>query len=125
MVGILLHYHNDGVVAGNSSQNVRRFATVNHYIYVSAEHIASRSEMGTSNLGDAILDVKFSGNMGVIITKSGYANAIGVVVDGRKSSDILGTVAGDNTIIMVMKENADHANVLEMLHKTFPSLQSL
>ncbi|MBQ2023692.1 MAG: ArgR family transcriptional regulator [Alistipes sp.] len=95
------------------------------YIYVSAEHIASRSEMGTSNLGDAILDVKFSGNMGVIITKSGYANAIGVVVDGRKSSDILGTVAGDNTIIMVMKENADHANVLEMLHKTFPSLQSL
>ena len=95
------------------------------YIYVSAEHIASRSEFGTSNLGDAILGVKFSGNVGVIITKSGYANAVGVIVDSRKSQDILGTVAGDNTIIMVLREGAEQSSVLEVLQAAFPSLALL
>ncbi len=95
------------------------------YIYVSAEHIASHGEIGISNLGDAILDVKFSANVGVIITKSGYANAIGVIVDSRKSPEVLGTVAGDNTIIMVLREGVDHKNVVEMLHNAFPSLKAL
>ena len=95
------------------------------YIYVSAEHIVSRSDFGTSNLGDAIMGVKFSGNMGVIITKSGYANAIGVIVDSRKSPDILGTVAGDNTIIMVLRESADHNAVMDTLQSAFPALKVL
>lgn len=95
------------------------------YIYVSSEHIASNTEIGTSNLGDAILGVKFSGNMGVVITKSGYANAVGVIVDSRKSPDILGTVAGDNTLIMVLREGVAHSVVLDMLHSAFPAMKSL
>ena len=95
------------------------------YIYVLAEHISPHHELGTSNLGEAILGIKFSGNMGVIVTKSGYANAIAVIVDGRKSPDILGTVAGDNTIIMVLREGTNHAAVLKMLHNAFPSLGNL
>lgn len=95
------------------------------YIYVSAENIVSRSEFGTSNLGDAIMGVKFSGNMGVIITKSGYANAIGVIVDSRKSPYILGTVAGDNTIIMVLREDASHKLIMDVLISAFPELSML
>ena len=94
------------------------------YIYVSSDHIASHGDMGTSNLGDAILDVRFSANIAVIITKSGYANAIAVIVDSRKSPDILGSVAGDNTIIMALKEGVNHSNVLDMLHAAFPSLKA-
>ena len=74
---------------------------------------------------DAIVGIKFSGNMGVIVTKSGYANAIAVIVDGRKSPEILGTVAGDNTIIMVLREGTTHAAVLNALRNAFPSLGNL
>lgn len=95
------------------------------YVYVLAEHIAPHQEMGTSNLGDAIVGVKFSGNMGVITTKSGYANAIAVIVDGRKSPEILGTVAGDNTIIMVLREGTSHTAVITMLRNAFPSFGGL
>ena len=95
------------------------------YIYVSAENIVSRSEFGTSNLGDAIVSVKFSGNLGVIITKSGYANAIGVIVDSRKSPYILGTVAGDNTIIMALREDASHKTVMDTLISAFPALGTM
>lgn len=130
---LIKHLERHGVHATQSTLS-RDFKEINiskmphpekGYIYVSAEHIAARTEIGTSNLGDAILGVKFSGNMGVIITKAGYANAIAVIVDSRKSPDILGTVAGDNTIIMVLREGVEHSSILEMLHAAFPAFKSL
>lgn len=130
---LIQHLERHGVHATQSTLS-RDFKEINiskmphpekGYIYVSAEHIASRSDFGISNLSDAILGVKFSGNVGVIITKSGYANAIGVIVDSRKSQDILGTVAGDNTIIMVLREGAEHSSVMEVLHTAFPTLAVL
>ena len=68
------------------------------------------------------MGVKFSANICVIATKSGYANAVGVVVDNCKSADILGSVAGDNTIILVLREGAEHKAVYDVLCKLFPSL---
>ena len=94
------------------------------YIYVSADHLTSRIDVATSNLGDIVLGVKFSANICVVATKSGYANAVGVVVDSYKSPDILGSVAGDNTIILVLREDAEHKSVLEVLCKLFPSLRT-
>ncbi len=93
------------------------------YIYVLAEHIAPHNEGGTSNLGDAVIGIKFSGNIGVITTKSGYASAVSVVVDNRKSPNVLGTVAGDNVIIMVLKEGVEHHEIVEMLQSVFPSFK--
>ena len=130
---LIQHLERHGVHATQSTLS-RDFKEINiskmphpekGYIYVSAENIVSRSEFGTSNLGDAIMGVKFSGNMGVIITKSGYANAIGVIVDSRKSPYILGTVAGDNTIIMVLREDASHKLIMDVLISAFPELSVL
>lgn len=94
------------------------------YIYVLSENLVAHSEIGTSNLGEAIIDLKFSGNLGVIITKPGYASAISVIVDGRKSADILATVAGDNAIIMVLREGVERASILTLLQEAFPSFRS-
>lgn len=93
------------------------------YIYVSAEHLTPHVEVTPSNFGDIVLGVKFSANICVIATKSGYANAVGVVVDNHKSADILGSVAGDNTIILVLREGTEHKSVFETLCKLFPSLK--
>ena len=94
------------------------------YIYVSADHLTSRIDVATSNLDDIVLGVKFSANICVVATKSGYANAVGVVIDSYKSPDILGSVAGDNTIILVLREGVEHKSVLEVLGKLFPSLRT-
>lgn len=95
------------------------------YIYVLSEALAVHGDMGTSNLGDAVIDVKFSGNLGVITTKSGYASAISVIIDGRKSADVMATVAGDNAIIMILREDARREDVLTMLKEAFPVLKTI
>ncbi|MGN0006523.1 MAG: arginine repressor [Alistipes sp.] len=93
------------------------------YVYVLGDSIVGDNMTGSVNLDDAIIDIKFSGNIGVISTKPGYASAISVIVDSRKSKDILGTVAGDNAIIMILREGVSHQDVAESFKKIFPTLK--
>ena len=58
----------------------------------------------------------------IILTKSGYASAVSVIIDSRKSKDIIGTVAGDNNIILILHEEATHGEVLAQMQQLFPSL---
>jgi transcriptional regulator of arginine metabolism len=93
------------------------------YIYVLSEKFGSEVVANTANLSDAVLSIKFSHNIAVLATKSGYASAISVIIDSRKNRDILGTVAGDNNIIMILREGAVHAEVLEHMCLLFPALR--
>jgi transcriptional regulator of arginine metabolism len=93
------------------------------YIYVLSEKFGSEVVANTANLSDAVLSIKFSHNIAVLATKSGYASAISVIIDSRKNRDILGTVAGDNNIIMILREGAEHAEVLEHMCLLFPALR--
>lgn len=92
------------------------------YIYVLSEKLDSNIVVNSSNIGDAVLDVKFSHNIAVITTKSGYASAVSVIIDARKSKSILGSVAGDNNIILILHEETTHGEVLALLQQIFPSL---
>jgi transcriptional regulator of arginine metabolism len=93
------------------------------YIYVLSERLGGEIVTNTANLGDAILDIKFSHNIAVVLTKSGYASAISVVIDSNKLKDIVGTVAGDNNIIIVLHENAKRESVIKAIQLLFPSLK--
>lgn len=95
------------------------------YIYVLSEKINSNIVTNTSNIGEAVLDIKFSHNVAVISTKSGYASAISVVIDSHKCKDIIGTIAGDNNIILILHENAHHEDVVEQMQQLFPALAHL
>ena len=92
------------------------------YIYVLSEKLGSDIVTNTANIGDAVLDIKFSHNIAVISTKSGYASAISVIIDAHKSRDIIGTVAGDNNIILILRESATHSSVFAQMQQLFPSL---
>ncbi len=76
------------------------------YVYVLSEKLGSDIVTNTANIADAVLGVKFSHNIAVVATKSGYASAVSVIIDGRKSKDIIGTIAGDNNIVVILREDA-------------------
>ncbi len=52
--------------------------------------------------------IEFSGNLGVVKTIPGYAASIASIIDSRNIEEILGTVAGDDTIMIVLKQGADY-----------------
>ena len=93
------------------------------YIYVLSEKIGAEIVTNTANIADAGLSIKVSHNIAVIATKSGYASAISVIIDGRKSKEILGTIAGDNNILLILHEDAPHEDVLAQMSAMFPALR--
>lgn len=95
------------------------------YIYVLSDILGNDAIANTSNIGEAVLDIKFSHNIAVLFTKSGYASAISTIIDSRKSKEILGTVAGDNNIIIILSEDTTHEEVLAQMKQLFPTLAHL
>lgn len=94
------------------------------YIYVLPNNTRNDHVVST-NISDNITDIAFSGNMCVISTKPGYASAISVPIDSKGISEILGTIAGDNTILLILREGFNMDSLMEQLYMLFPSLRAL
>lgn len=95
------------------------------YIYVLSDKLGSSITTGPANISEAITDIKFSNNIVVLSTKSGYASAISVIIDSRKVKDILGTIAGDNCIMIILHEEAKREDVIAHMSDMFPTIKHL
>lgn len=61
--------------------------------------------------------INFSGNIAIIKTRPGYASSIAYNIDNSNVKEILGTIAGDDTILMVLKEGVERDAVLQGLNE--------
>ena len=66
-------------------------------------------------MGEFVVDVAHSLNLVVLRTPPGSAHVIGSALDRAGYPDVLGTVAGDDTLILVCAESAGGATVAERL----------
>jgi transcriptional regulator of arginine metabolism len=69
------------------------------------------------------VSINFSGNIGVIKTRPGYASSIAWNIDNSDIPEIIGTIAGDDTIFIVIKEGVRHQDVSEALSEVVPSMR--
>ena len=68
------------------------------------------------------LSIEFSGNIGVIKTLPGHANSVAIALDNLYLDEVLGTVAGDDTILAVLREAADSSAFLQHLAERVPEI---
>ena len=61
--------------------------------------------------------------MAVLHTPPGHASLVAYEIDEMKSPLLLGTVAGDDTVMIVMAEGASREVVSEQLMETVPQLR--
>ena len=69
------------------------------------------------------LSINFSGNIGVIKTRPGYASSIAYNIDNSNSTNIIGTIAGDDTILIVIKEGVNTQDVINELGNVIPNIR--
>lgn len=62
------------------------------------------------------LSVKFSGNMAVLRTPPGHAAHVAYDIDNAELQEVLGTVAGDDTVFIVMAEDTNRQMLLNRLN---------
>lgn len=69
------------------------------------------------------MSINFSGNMAVIKTRPGYASSIAWNIDNSNIPEILGTIAGADTIFVVTKEGVEKDDVINALSAVVPNLK--
>jgi len=69
------------------------------------------------------MSINFSGNMGVIRTRPGYASSIAYNIDNSHIEEILGTIAGDDTIFIVIRQGVTKDEVIEALSQVVPNMR--
>ena len=62
------------------------------------------------------ISIQFSYNIAVIRTRPGYASSLAYDIDNHDLSEIVGTIAGDDTIMLVIREGVTHDQVRHALH---------
>ena len=100
------------------------------YIYRLAGNGSVNQERNTETsrldfLADGVVGIDFSGNLGVIKTMPGYANSVAIMIDKANPTEILGTVAGDDTILLIIREGVGRNDLIQALKNIMPKLESI
>lgn len=66
------------------------------------------------------VSIEFSGQLAVVKTRPGYAMGIASEIDNKASEYILGTVAGDDTILLIPRENISRKEIIDSLSQFIP-----
>ena len=71
-----------------------------------------KSDAGTSDrlirmLSDSVVEINSANNLVVVRTLPGSAHVAAEAVDNLKWPEILGTIAGDNTILIIVRSNEE------------------
>lgn len=97
------------------------------YIYILPDTPSSEKNDIQSNSQfplNAVVSLKFSGNFGVLRTKSGYASSVATLIDSTNSFEILGTIAGDDTILIIPADDISRTELRNSLIMMIPELES-
>lgn len=88
------------------------------YRYATVEKAeADMQERFIRMFSNCVLAVTSSGNIIVIKTLSGAASAAGEAVDSLNWPDIVGTLAGDNAVFVVVREGKSVGDVIKKFQK--------
>jgi len=97
------------------------------YVYVIPENGQETGKPVQSReifLADGFKGLNYSGNLAVMKTLPGYASTIAAVIDSAGQWEIIGTVAGDDTILIIKREGTTNSDLRNALISIIPKLKS-
>jgi transcriptional regulator of arginine metabolism len=86
------------------------------YAYIEGEGDAVNNKM-RNLFRECVQSINYANNIIVIKTMRGNGSTAGAFVDSLQFSEIIGTVAGDDTVLIVIDSNEDTVIVVEKLRE--------
>ncbi len=100
--------------------NLIKKSNGNSYCYVLHEDVsAEKPPVFSHALVSSVRKINFAGNLIVVKTYPGMAQAVATCIDTIESGEIIGCVAGDDAILVVVANESIAANVTAKLKKFF------
>ena len=93
-----------------------------YYTLPTEEELRESETNYVADLRRGFISIEFSGNLAILRTITGHADTVGIALDNLGMEDILGTVAGDDTVLVVLREGATGESVTAQLAERVPDL---
>ena len=93
-----------------------------YYTLPTEEELRESETNYVADLRRGFISIEFSGNLAILRTITGHADTVGIALDNLGMEDILGTVAGDDTVLIVLREGATGESVTAQLSERVPDL---
>ncbi len=69
--------------------------------------------------------IDFSGNLAVLHTRPGYAGGLASDIDAHGLPEVVGTIAGDDTILVVIAEGVERQQFIDSLATVIPAIKNI
>ncbi|MBN1949577.1 MAG: ArgR family transcriptional regulator [Bacteroidales bacterium] len=93
------------------------------YIYELPDMHGGINEVAEHYAAQGFTSIQFAHHLGVIKTMPGYAPGIAALIDTANPFEIVGTIAGDDTILIIPHNNVSERDVLSALVLIIPELK--
>ena len=96
---------------------------VKGYVYeLPAQHVI-QNDLATSYAAQGFVSIQFARKLGIIKTMPGYAPSIALLIDKANHFEIVATIAGDDTILIIPHDNVSENDVINALVLIIPELK--
>ena len=95
-------------------------------VYVLHEQLNKNNQQGDapSIPLNSVLSVVFSNHLCVIRTFPAFASTIANFIDGSRLAEVAGTIAGDDTILVIPREGYNQKEILKALGSVIPDIEN-
>ena len=93
------------------------------YVYILPDKEKSVEEVELPGSGlSGLISIDFAQGMAILRTLPGHANSIAYIIDNLDAYEIAGTIAGDDTILLIPRDGVSRSDVINLLKLRMPGL---
>ncbi|MBQ0149921.1 MAG: arginine repressor [Bacteroidales bacterium] len=94
------------------------------YHYELPQEGASASFFRPSSFSiDSVKSIEFASSHAVIKTYPGFADAVASVIDDNIRNGIMGTIAGDDTVLLILRDNLRREDLITTISFYIPGIE--
>jgi transcriptional regulator of arginine metabolism len=96
---------------------------VKGYVYELPDQRIIQRDVAENYAAQGFISIQFANHLGIIKTMPGYAPSIASLIDKHNPFEIVGTIAGDDTILIIPHDNVSEKDVINTLVLIIPELK--
>jgi transcriptional regulator of arginine metabolism len=93
------------------------------YVYILPDKEQAVEEVGLTVSGlSGLISIDFAQGMAILRTLPGHASGIAYIIDNLDAYEITGTIAGDDTILLIPRDGVSRTDIINLLKLRTPGL---
>ncbi|NWJ50760.1 MAG: hypothetical protein HXX14_07840 [Bacteroidetes bacterium] len=95
------------------------------HIYVLLQQLTAseRKPQAPTIPAESVISLGFSHHLGILKTLPGFASSVAIYIDNCNLPEIAGTIAGDDTILLILSEDHNRRQILDALGDILPGIE--